>query len=96
MSDTIFVGDKGTEILLDTLEDITTATSVAIRVVKPDATVVSWTGAVSATTKVRYVTSLVTSDFDQSGTWILQAYVVMPSWIGYGEEVELEVSPLQG
>ena len=94
MSDTVFVGDKGTEIILDTLEDITSATYVGIRVVKPDATVTTWTGAVNSTTKIRYVTSLITSEFDQSGDWVLQAYVVMPDWIGYGEKVDLEISAL--
>lgn len=94
MSDTIFVGDKGTEIILDTTEDISTATLVQIRAVKPDATVTSWTGAIYLTTKVKYTSNLVTSDFDQNGTWVLQAYVEMPDWVGYGNKVELEVEPL--
>lgn len=94
MADTIFVGDKGTEIVLDTSEDITLATSVSIRVVKPDATVVSWTGSIYSTTKVRYVSDLTTSDFDQQGEWVLQAYVVLPDWSGYGEKVELQVDAL--
>lgn len=77
-----YIGDVGTEILVDTLNDISTATVRALLVKKPDGSRHEWFGTLSGTTKVRYLT--VSGDFDQSGIYYLQSYVVLPggSWKG--------------
>ena len=78
-----YVGDIGTEVLVDTCVDVTTATLLQIRVNKPDGTTVVWTGTVYDTTKIRYV--IQDGDWDQEGQYRYQAYVEMPGWRGRGE-----------
>jgi hypothetical protein len=84
----VYVGDTGTAIVLDTLQDLTTASLAAIEVRKPNGQTVTWTAAVFETTKVRFVT--LAGTFDMAGEWALQAKVTMPagSWLG-------EVAPLR-
>ena len=94
MNQSVYVGDKGTEVVLDTGSDISTATSAGILARKPDGTKVLWVGSVHQVTKVRYVASMVTSDFDMSGTYSLQAVVSMPAWAGHGEPADLVVLSL--
>lgn len=87
-----YVGDIGTEILLDTQVDISTATSVSILARKPDGTKTTWSAQVSGGTNVRYVTQ--NNDLDVEGVWNLQAHVVSPTWSGHSEAVEFSVYPL--
>ena len=87
----IYVGDVGTEIILDCGVDLTTATSVAIKVKKPSTTQsVTWAATVLSPNSIRYITS--TGDINVSGLYKLQAIVSMPGWSGAGETVELYVS----
>ena len=80
-----YVGDIGTELIIDTCTNITTATLVQILVEKPDETTAVWVGAVYDTTKIRYV--IQAGDWDQEGRYRYQAYVEMPSWQGKGDTV---------
>jgi hypothetical protein len=92
----VFVGDVGTIIQLETGVDLSSATTVTIRVKKKgekhQISVEEWTGTVASTTKVRHVSAA--GDFDVAGTYLLQAHVLMPSWEGYGGIVELPVLAL--
>lgn len=88
----VYVGDIGTEIILDTLVDITSATSVSIKARKPDGSAVTWPGAVYGGTSIRYVSQL--NDLDMDGVWSLQGHVTSPAWSGSSEIVELRVHPL--
>lgn len=89
MSD-VFVGDVGTEILLDTGVDISAATVAKIKVKKPTGAALDWTATISGTRSVRYV--IQTGDLDVAGRWKLQAYVEMPGWKGRGDWVCLQVA----
>lgn len=90
MGEKPYVGDIGTEILLDCGSDITAATDKKILVKKPDGTTHEWTDvAIQGGTKLQYFT--VSGDFDQDGVYYFQAYVLLPTWQGKGETVELEV-----
>lgn len=76
---------KGQSLLtieLDTGYDISSATSAKILYQKPDGTTGEFVGSVSDTTKISY--SVADGDLDQSGTWIMQAYVEISSRKGYG------------
>lgn len=86
---TVFVGDTGTALVLDTGQNLASATSVSIEAKKPSGTAVSWTGAVFESTKVRFVT--LAGTFDEPGLWRLQARVVLPSGTWRGESVLLRV-----
>jgi hypothetical protein len=87
----VYVGDLGTEILVDTCQNITAATVVRLDVLKPGATTpVTWVGTVANTTQIRHV--LATTDvgditkYDASvpGTYRVQPYVVLPGGIWRG------------
>jgi hypothetical protein len=90
----VFVGDATTEILLDTGVALATADSVAIKVRKPTGEEETWTGTVSAVTKVRHL--LASGDVDVEGTYYLQAYVTWPGGSIRGKTVTLDVKPAFG
>ena len=87
---TVFIGDTGTEIVLDCGIDVSTATVRNIIVRKHNGTKVTWGAVADGTTAIKYVTSA--GDLDVPGTWKLQAYVEMPGWKGLGEVATLTVS----
>lgn len=86
----IFVGDVGTELLLDCGVSIATATVLKVIARTPKGGKKEWTGTLNGTTTVRYV--LQTGDIDVAGVWAVQAYVEMPGWKGRGEWAEIKVS----
>ena len=85
-----YVGDVGTELIVDTCTDITAATVARLLVEKPDGMEFAWDGAVYETTKVRYVVQ--SGDFDQVGEYQLQVYLEMPGWSGKGNATTFRVS----
>lgn len=87
---TVFVGDEGTEVVLDCGTNVSTATVRSIVVRKPDGTKVTWGAVAEGANSVRYVT--VTGDIDMAGNWKLQAYIEMPGWKGFGDVSTLTVS----
>lgn len=84
-----YVGDVGTEIIVDTCSDLTAATVTNLVVEKPDGTTHMWVGSVYEITKIRYVVQV--GDFDQAGEYYVQAYVEMPGWSGYGTTTSFRV-----
>lgn len=89
---TVFVGDVGTVIKLDTGTDLTSATALKIKVKKPNGTEVEWTASQDANNPKVMTYTIQSGDLDQSGTWKLQAYVEFPTWQGRGEWAKLKVS----
>lgn len=86
----IFVGDIGTEIILDTLEDITDAISMSIEARRPDRTLVSWPATLEGTTAIKHVT--VPTTLNMAGIWKLQAKVTIESGGSWrGETVNMLV-----
>lgn len=97
-------GAIGFEIRVETVLDLSTATSVKIKYRKPDASTgewianaASWTAdadsiAPKGTTTygARYVTASA-ADLDQVGEWELQVSVVMPGFTGAGQIARLTV-----
>ena len=88
----IYVGDIGTDIILDTGMDLAGATTLKMKYKKPNAVIGEWTGTVTATTKIKH-TSLA-GELDVAGKWVLQAYVVIAGWTGHGESVNMTVYSL--
>ena len=84
-----FVGDIGTVILLDCGCDISAATITSIRVKKPDRTSYDWPAEIYSDNYIKYIT--VDGDFDQEGTYILQAYIEIPDWKGRGEPAKISI-----
>lgn len=79
----MFVGDTGTEVVLNCGVDITTATVRKIRARKPDGKIVEWPATQNSTTEIVY--SLQAGDLDKAGQWEFQAYIEMPGWKGRGQ-----------
>lgn len=87
----IYAGDIGTEIILDTGSDISTAASTTIVVKKPDGTVVEWAADIYQTNCLRYVT--MAGDLNEVGIYKLQAKVSLPNWSGLGKVATFQVYP---
>lgn len=87
-----YVGDVGTEVTVETGEDLSSATVTVLKVKKPDDAIsaeVTWSGTVYDTTKIRYI--IANGDWDQSGRYLLQSYVELPTWQGRGDTVAFEI-----
>jgi hypothetical protein len=85
-----YVGDIGTEILVDVCVDITESTSVSLSVLKPGATTpVTWMGGIYQLQYVRYVVQA--GDFSVAGEYKLQVRVVMPSGAWRGDMTTFRV-----
>lgn len=89
----IYTGDVGTVIKLDTKEDISSSTDVRIIYEKPDGTSTEWIATINGSSYVQYITTS-TSDLDQAGTWTVQVYVDLGSWVGHGESTHFKVYDL--
>lgn len=86
----VYVGDIGTEIVLDCGVDVSAATVRKILVKKPGATsAIEWSAVADGTNRIAHVAA--TGDLDVAGTYYLQAYIEMPGWSGRGETAGLEV-----
>lgn len=92
-----YVGDVGTEVLVDTKSDISTATVLKLLVKKPSGEEIEWVGvlgppnSIGVYTKIKYIVK--EGDWDTQGWWLVQSYVEMPSWRGRGETVKFRLYP---
>lgn len=85
----VYVGDTGTQIILDCGQDISAASARTIEARKPDGTATSWAASASGTTAIAFTT--LAGTLDQSGTWRLQAMVTLPTGVWRGETALLHV-----
>jgi len=88
------VGDIGTIIRYTTTTDISGASTLTLKYLKPDgsgSTIAGeWTASVYSTYSAQYTTTAAT-DLDQEGTWILQVYADLAAWAGHAEKKEFTV-----
>lgn len=85
----VYVGDIGTQIILDCGQDVSAATARSIEVRKPDGSVTSWPAVASGTKAISFTT--VADTLDAPGGWRLQAVVTLPSGKWRGETAWLPV-----
>jgi hypothetical protein len=78
-----YVGDIGTDIIVDCGSAIGGATNLKLKIKKPDGTLVEWSAVIEGTDSLKYTT--VSNDFDQCGVYYLQASLNMSGWTGVGE-----------
>ena len=90
MTDKIYENDIGTEIKLDSGEDLTGYTVLEIHYLKPNGTEGVWQASQVETTKGRYITTT-SGDLSPNGTWLVKLKLAIPDWSGYGETVEMRV-----
>jgi hypothetical protein len=97
MAGKLYVGDFRTFIIVDTKVDLTGAINLALRVKKPDGTLVVWSPVIIHTVNfkkyLRYTVGA--TDFDQAGEYEIQAYAEVPQdgtfWEGHGETAKFVV-----
>ena len=85
----MFVGDIGTELLINLQRDITTATNYSLSVRKPDGTTVTWTPSIYNVKYLRYIT--INGDFNQDGIYQIQPQLTIGTWTGSGAICKIEV-----
>ena len=84
----IYVGDIGTEIIVDCGSDIAGATTHELQVRKGDGTIVTWDATVDGQS-LKYITK--NGDINVHGTYILQANVAVDGWSGLGSMATFNV-----
>ena len=89
----IYVGDYGTEVILDTGSNVSTSTVRKIQYEKPDGTSGEWVASVYNENYIKYTTQQ--DDIDQAGKWKFRAYIEMPTWVGYGTVATKEIYSLE-
>jgi hypothetical protein len=89
MSDKVYVGDVGTDIIVDCGQDISGATSTSLEVNKPDGTNVSWTATIYQSNYLKY--TIIADDFDQEGIYRVQSKLTLGGWTGRGETANFRV-----
>jgi len=87
-----YIGEIGTDIILDTGVDISSATVLQVKYQKPDGVTGEWTGTVQDTTKIRYTLS--EDDIDVAGRWTFQSYVEVSGGKWHGETAEITFAAL--
>lgn len=80
----VYVGDVGTDIILDTGVALAGYTTLQIKYKKPSGNKGYWTATITDSTKAKYTVQA--GDLDESGTWTFQVYAVLTDWTGHGEE----------
>lgn len=86
----VFVGDVGTELVVDCGVDVSTATVRKLLVRKPSGQEVEWVAAAGPTiTTIKYVVQA--GDLNVNGYYAVQSYISMPGWSGRGTKATLEV-----
>lgn len=90
----IYIGDEGTELIVDCGSDISSATVHVIKVRFPDGTEESWSADIYNTNYLKRV--LDDDDLSQTGEHFGQAYVETPSGKWSGETFAFDVERLWG
>jgi hypothetical protein len=87
----VYVGDVGTEIVVNCGVNISSATEMSIKARKPSGAMVTLSAVLSGQNYMKHVTT--EGEMNEPGNWQLQAYVDMPTWRGLGETAILPVLP---
>jgi len=86
----IYIGDVGTEIIINLQTDITTATNILLNVKKPNGTDATWIPAIYDEKYLRYI--IQSGDFNQYGRYVIQPSLTLGIWSGNCKSVSLFVN----
>lgn len=87
----IYKGDAGTVIEVSVGEDVSLATTLELRIRKPDGTVENWTATKDPLIDTQINHTVSAGDLDQVGEYRLNSYIVLPTWTGHGETARFDV-----
>lgn len=88
--DRVHKGDIGRKIIMDAGEDLTDATVIQLKYVKPDGTTGYWSGSRQSLQYAFYITQA-EDDLDQVGKWLVQLYVEIDSSKIHGKMESFQV-----
>lgn len=86
-----YVGEEGTDIVVDVGSDISGATTAALKVRKPNGSVVTWTGAVSGVDNDHITYTITSADFNLAGNYRIQSFVINSGIEVLGEIFEITI-----
>ncbi len=86
-NDNVYVGDVGTEIIINMQTDLLSATNLSLNIKKPDGSTTSWVPTVYNTKYLRYI--IQSGDLSIQGKYSVQPSLTIGSWSGLGETVYL-------
>lgn len=86
-----YVGEEGTDLIVDVGSDISGATTAALKVKKPDGTQVTWTGTVDGADNDRIKYTLTSVDFNLAGIYKVQAFVINSGIEVLGEIFDIKI-----
>lgn len=92
MSNNIYLGDVGTEILIDMQQDISTATDKSLKIRFADATTTTWSPTIVSSNYLRYI--IQDGDLDVQGKCYVQPYLEFATWQGHGDTVNFTIRRL--
>ena len=78
-----YVGEIGTEIIVEANSDISAASGMYLYVKKPDGTMAQWDAVVVSGVYLRHISE--SGDFDQAGEYSVMPFAALSGWAGYGE-----------
>jgi hypothetical protein len=86
----VYVGDVGTQLRFDIGSETADVTTAKIKVRKPDKSCVEWSADIGpGATEITY--TVVAGDLDMKGKFVMQPYIELPGWSGFGKSVDLNV-----
>lgn len=90
MANKFYVGDYGTDIIVECGEDISGATGTVIKYRKPDNKTGEWVATIYDNPDSQYDNSCLKytvedGDWDLAGTWFINAFMSLTGWTGHGE-----------
>ncbi|MEA4857919.1 MAG: hypothetical protein AAGU21_01105 [Solidesulfovibrio sp.] len=93
MSSVVYVGDIGTELLVDCGQDISGATNTFLTVRFPSGNVVNWPATVATVEgKAQFLRCLTRAgDLAEAGNYRVQAMLTLGDWSGSGKTAVLQV-----
>jgi len=91
MSDKVYVGDIGTEIIVNCGQSIVGATATTLEILKPDGTNKSWSATVYMNNYLKYTVK--SGDLDIPGLFRVQAKLTLGGWTGRGETDSFRAYP---
>jgi hypothetical protein len=89
MSERVYKGDIGSIIELNMQEDISAATGILLYIKLPSGQLDQWSASIYGTDYLRHTT--VDGDLSEAGVFLIQPYMTIGGWTGYGKTVKLDV-----
>lgn len=87
----MYQGDVGTVLQVNVGDDMSSATTVELSILKPDLTTEVWDAIVNGVDNTQIDHTIITDELDQVGRYGVQAHIVISGWSGLGETTEFIV-----